>query len=120
MDLKQRLKHLRKQRGWSQEQVASLMGMDRGQYSRVENEKVEPNLSTLKKIATAFDIQLIDLFDENVDLDVNSKNKPLLDKLKLIEQLDEDIQTSLFKMIDVAISNKRLKDSLKNTLDLAS
>ena len=120
MDLKQRLKHLRKQRGWSQEQVANLMEMDRGQYSRVENEKVEPNLSTLKKIAMAFDIQLIDLFDENADLDVNSKNKPLLDKLKLIEQLDEDIQTSIFKMIDVAISNKRLKDSLKNTLDLAS
>ena len=70
MDLKQRLKSLREQRGWSQGKVADLMGIDRAQYSRVENEKVEPNLSTLKKIALAFDIQLANLFDED-DSDVS-------------------------------------------------
>jgi hypothetical protein len=43
-----------------------------------------------------------------------------MEKVKLIEQLDEPQKKSLFTFIDTAIGNKRLKDTLNNALSVAS
>jgi hypothetical protein len=45
-------------------------------------------------------------------------NLPLLEKIKLIDTLDEDEKNALFKMIDLAISNKKMKDNLQQLLPL--
>ena len=42
---------------------------------------------------------------------------PLLEKIKLIDQLEGDEKNALLKMIDIAISKKRMKDNLSNMLD---
>jgi len=44
-------------------------------------------------------------------------NLPLLEKIKLIDTLDQEEQQALFKMIDLAIANKRMKDNLQNIID---
>jgi hypothetical protein len=38
---------------------------------------------------------------------------PLLQKVKLIDTLAKDKQQALLKMIDMALSNKRMKDNLQ-------
>jgi hypothetical protein len=43
-------------------------------------------------------------------------NLPLLEKIKLIDTLGEDEKNALFKMIDLAISNKRMKDNLQQLI----
>ena len=50
--------------------------------------------------------------------DINEEvNLPLLEKIKLIDTLGKDEQQAFFKMIDLAIANKRMKDNLQNLIN---
>ncbi len=57
-----RLKQLRKERGISQEDFAHKAGLHRVGYGWIEQCKRIPNLATLVKIASAFDVSLSELF----------------------------------------------------------
>jgi transcriptional regulator with XRE-family HTH domain len=92
------------------------VGIDQAQYSRIESGKVEPTLSSLEKIADALDVSLTELFDDNIVLDINSYDKSAIDKLRLVEELEEEEKKSIFNIIDIAISRKRLKDNLIEAL----
>ena len=89
--------------------------MDQPQYSRIESGKVEPTLSSLQKIADVFDVSLSELLREKMDIN-REINVPLLEKIKLIDELEEDEKEALLKMIDIAISRKRMKDNLSTML----
>jgi hypothetical protein len=69
------------------------------------------NLPFLPKV---FGVSISDFFNSN-DADENI-NLPLLEKLKLIDNLEADEQQALLKMIDLAISNKRMKDNLQQLI----
>ncbi|HBV96417.1 MAG: hypothetical protein JL50_14150 [Peptococcaceae bacterium BICA1-7] len=58
----QRIKSIRKQRGFTLDEVARRTGFTKGLLSKVENNKVSPPVSTLVKIAKALDVTLGDLF----------------------------------------------------------
>jgi transcriptional regulator with XRE-family HTH domain len=108
------IKRLRELKDLSQKEVAAASKMPQGQYSRIENGKVEPSVSTLEKLAKVFEVSLAEFFksnDPNADV-----NLPLLDKIKLIDTLGKDEQQALFKMIDLAIANKKMKDNLHQLL----
>ena len=115
MDVGDKIKQLRKIKNLSQKQVAMELGMDQPQYSRIENGRVEPTITSLKKIAKVFDISLSELVKEDGDLN-EEINMPLLEKVKLIEQLDENEKNSILTIIDMAISKKRFKDNLSKLL----
>ena len=51
------------------------------------------------------------------DSEEEQMNLPLIEKIKLIDQLEEDEKNALLKMVDIAISKKRIKDNLSNILD---
>ncbi len=44
--------------------------------------------------------------------EVNSKNRTMMEKISLVDALGKDEQQAIFKMIDLAISNKKMKDNL--------
>jgi transcriptional regulator with XRE-family HTH domain len=46
----------------SQKEVALSVGIPQGQYSRIENGKIEPSLSTLEKLTNFFGIPMAELF----------------------------------------------------------
>ena len=92
-------------------EICADSGVPQGQYSRIENGKVEPSVSTLEKLAKVFGVSISEFFN-STDIDV-TLNLPLLEKIKLIDNLEADEQQALLKMIDLAISNKRMKDNLQ-------
>lgn len=109
------IKRFRKLKKFSQKEVSAKSNVPQGQYSRIENGKVEPSVSTLEKLANVFEISIAAFFktddtEENVNL-------PLLEKVKLIDQLDKEEKNALLKMIDITISKKRMKDNLSNMLE---
>jgi transcriptional regulator with XRE-family HTH domain len=108
------LKRMRELKNLSQKEVCADSGIPQGQYSRIENGKVEASLSTLTKLAEVFEVNIADFFkSNNPDEQVNL---PLLEKIRLIDTLAKDEQQALFKMIDMAISNKRMKDNLQQII----
>lgn len=119
MNIGERIKHFRAAKNLSQKELAASIGMDQAQYSRMESGKVEPTLSSLEKIAEALGIKIAELFDEQEPTDINSYDKSDVEKLRLLNQLEETEKKSIFNIIDMAITKKRLKDTLSNALNSA-
>lgn len=102
------LKHL------SQKKVSADTDVPQGQYSRIENGKVEPSFSTLEKLASVFEVDIAEFFkSENLEQEVNLS---LMQKIKMIDTLASDEQQALCKMIDLALANKRMKDNLQTLI----
>ncbi|WP_447951801.1 helix-turn-helix domain-containing protein [Chryseobacterium koreense] len=108
------IKRIREVKKLSQKEICADSGVPQGQYSRIENGKVEPSLSTLEKLAKVFGVSISEFFNDN-DLQ-QELNLPLLEKIKLIDSLPDEEQQALSKMIDLAISNKRMKDNLQQLI----
>lgn len=109
------IKQLRELKNLSQKEICGASGVPQGQYSRIENAKVEPSVSTLEKLAKVFEVGISEFFKS--DALTEDVNLPLLEKIKLIDTLGKDEQQALFKMIDLAIANKRMKENLQNLID---
>lgn len=108
------IKRFRELRKLSQKEVCAVSGIPQGQYSRIENGKVEPSISTLERLSNVFQVSLAEFFQTNDPEQV--VNLPLLEKIKLIDSLGADEQQALLKLIDLAISNKRMKENLQNII----
>jgi transcriptional regulator with XRE-family HTH domain len=61
----QKLIFLRKQRGWTQEDVAKKLGIHRGTYANYEIGKRDPDYETLSKLADMFDVTVDYLLDRS-------------------------------------------------------
>lgn len=116
MNIGDKIRQIREARGLTQKEVALTIGMDQSQYSKIEKGKTDPSTSTLEKVAKAIGIGLSELFADDSFKDINSYDKSLMEKLQLIEQLDEDEKKSIFKIIDGLVSKKKLKDTLTSAL----
>ena len=120
MDIGEKIKKIREAKGLSQKEVAATVGMDQSQYSKIEKGKTDPTTTTLQKISGAIGVSLAEIFaPDDVFKDVDSYDRSLLEKLQLLEQLEEDEKQSVFKIIDSLVSKKRLKDSLSSALNTA-
>jgi transcriptional regulator with XRE-family HTH domain len=112
--ISENIKRLRKLKELSQKQVSMDIGIPQGQYSLVENGKVMPTIPTLEKIADVFEVSIAEFFTNNSEED--AVNLPLLEKIKIIDTLDADEKEALLKLIDMAVSKKKLKDNLSNLI----
>ena len=116
LNIGENIKAFRSIKKLSQKEVALTIGIDQAQYSRIESGKVEPTVSSLKKIADALGISVGDLFSDDKPVDINSFDADLIERLKLMTELDKEDLKSLCHMIDIAVNKKRLKDNLSSVL----
>ncbi|MBI3875148.1 MAG: helix-turn-helix transcriptional regulator [Verrucomicrobia bacterium] len=58
-----RVKHLRTERGWSLDALASASGVSRSMLSQIEREQANPTLAVTLRIAQAFGMSLGDLLE---------------------------------------------------------
>ena len=58
MNISEKIKHFGGVKNLFQKELATSIGMDRAQYSRIESSKVQPTVSSLEKIANALGISV--------------------------------------------------------------
>jgi len=58
----QKLRVLRKKRGWTQDKMADVLGLDRSYLAEIEEGKRNPGLMNLEVIAQGFELTLAQLF----------------------------------------------------------
>ncbi len=56
-----RVRSLRRERRWTQVEMAEMLGVDRSYLSEIENGKKDPSLRVLKTIADGFRLSLAQL-----------------------------------------------------------
>jgi transcriptional regulator with XRE-family HTH domain len=60
----ERIRHLRKRRGWTQAQLADTAGLSRGYLARLETARQDPTLTTLEALAKALRVKVSRLLDD--------------------------------------------------------
>lgn len=73
------LKALRKQVKMTQAQISKVIGVTRSAYAYYENGTTNPKLETLKKIATAFNVEVDDILNKNFSSDNDVSQKETYD-----------------------------------------
>ena len=118
MKIGDNIKRIRSAKGLSQKEVTINSGLDPAQYSRIENGKTDPSVSTLERIAKAIGVSLADLFAATDEFkEINSLDKTLMEKVTLIESLDKQEKQAIYTMLDAFIGKQKLKASLSNMLN---
>lgn len=93
--LGKRIKELRKNKGYTQEQLSELVGIETSSLSGIESGRFFPSLHVLEKMSVILNIQLVEFFNfftvdlpDNIDEEINSivasqneNNKEIIYKL---------------------------------------
>ncbi len=117
MDISSNIKRIREAKNLSQKEVISAIGMGPAQYSRIENGKTDPSVSTLVKIAKALGVSMAELFYDNDSLrEVSSLDKTLMERVSLIDSLTQEEQKTLFNVLDAFVAKRKFKSTLKSVL----
>jgi transcriptional regulator with XRE-family HTH domain len=66
LDVGQRLRAMRQLRGWTLQRVADKAGLSPSFLSQVERGRAATSIASLKRIATALDLSMSDLFEPNM------------------------------------------------------
>jgi len=106
------IRKIREQKGLLQKQVASDLGIGYTNYNKLENGNREPSVKELQLLARLFDMTVDQIlnFEGELPKDVTLEDKPEFERIKLINQLDEDDRSTIFKIIDTMLTKKKFKD----------
>jgi len=117
MEIAKKIKQIREAKAMTAKELISAIDIGVAMYSRIENGKTEPSLTTLEKIAKALSVKLSDFFtDDNALADVSSYDGSLMEKVKTIEALSDEEKKTVFSIVDAFVGKKKLKDALSNVL----
>ncbi len=78
MEVHEKIRFLRSFKGWSQEDMASKLGISLNSYAKIERGETDVNLSRLQQISETLNIKLSDLVglnEKNVISIIGSYNK---------------------------------------------
>jgi transcriptional regulator with XRE-family HTH domain len=119
MGLGEQIKRIQLAKGLSQKEVVMAASIEKAQYSRIENDKTDPSYSTIEKIAKAMGCTLSELFNTVKDIkDIHSMNKSLMEKVTILENLNEEEKKGIYSIIDGLATKQKLKQTLSNALSL--
>lgn len=68
------IRNLRKNRNWSQEELAKQVGLNRGNIASYEKGTAEPKICNLLKIAHLFNVSILDLLGRDLRASVSHQN----------------------------------------------
>lgn len=114
-DFPEKLRELRKRKGYSQEQLARKIGADLQRVSKYERGVIWPTLEILVRIASVFEVSMDYLIRDSENLGVSKiKNKDLLTQIEEIDQLSSEDQQTVFTFLDAFTKKKKFEDLVKS------
>ena len=103
--------NLRKERNWSQADLANQSGVSREMISKYERDMAVPSVDADKKIADAFGVSLDYLVGEGINA---SFDKQTLKRLQEIQEMNPDFKVHLFSIIDSVIRDYKTQQAYKS------
>ena len=109
-----RIKQLRKQKGWTQKELAKFIDGSYQQLNKYESGIHSPPLDKFIQLADTLNTTADYLITGNVAEDAPLHNRRLLQKFKLIEGFDASEQETVIKVIDAMVAKHQMEQTLKN------
>ena len=120
MKLGDKIKKMRKDRKWSQAELAEKLNIHVTHVSRIETERFTPSLDLLKKLSEVFEVTADYLVFEDMENvgPINLKDKSLYEKMKLVDELDEKDRSVIHGVIDAFLVKKQMWNVLNSKLNI--
>jgi transcriptional regulator with XRE-family HTH domain len=99
---------LRKDKGWSQQQLAKEIGTSGPIIGRYERGEMMPSVEVAKKLAKIFRVTLDYLVDDTGDL-ADIKDRAILDRLLAIEKLEGEDKKTIVHVIDSLLRDAKAR-----------
>lgn len=106
-----RIAHLRKQKGWSQSELAKQINASREAIGKYERNEASPSVETAKKIADVFNVTLDFLVDDKA---TPAYDKEAVKRLKEIELLNIDDKKHLYAILDAFLRDANTRRAYGN------
>ena len=115
MTLGEKIKQLRKEKGFSQSVLEKRSGVNAKLLSKYETGRIIPTAETLRKIAEGLEISADYLLFDNVPKNGLSplKDLELFEKFKEVEAMDPENRTMIKNLIDAVIIKTKVEHALK-------
>ena len=115
MELGEKIKALRKRHGLSQEELAERVEINSTHLSRLETGKYQPSIDVLKRLAESLEVSTDYLLSADAEerAEVHIRNKPLAERIRLIDSLEESDQQALIQVIDSMLTKHRMRALLE-------
>lgn len=108
MEIGKTLAGLRKQKGWSQSELASMAGVSQVMVGKYERGDAIPSFEVAKKMADAFGVSLDHLVGEGQNVDFDQKT---MERLRRIQTLDQGTKSVLFNVIDTYLRDASAREA---------
>lgn len=110
MSIGEKIITLRKERGWSQGDLAKKLNYLQPHVNRWEMDRMNPSLTALKKLAKLFSISIDALvFDEKDIKKLSIEDKDLLSKFKEFDKLSTSEKQSIIAIMDSLLKKRNNK-----------
>lgn len=112
------IKRIREEKGLTQQSIADLIAMHRSNYSRVETGDRDLSIDAISKIAKYFNMTIDQLvnFEGDIPQEVTIEDKSLAEQVKLIQELEPEEKSMVFKMVDTFLTQKKFKDFFQKNI----
>lgn len=115
MSLGNKIKQLRQERSWSQDELAHHAGIDGRQISRYENNRVTPSVDVVIKLARAFDVSVDHLLIDDVPKrPLHEPISKLAEKVLHLENMSEEDEASLLHVLNAIEAKNKLKTLMRD------
>ena len=120
MSLAENIKNIRLQHGLQQKKVALDIDIAIPNYNRMEKGEREISVKVLEKLADLYKMTIDDIIhfqeDKKIPEEIQVQDKELIEQVKLIQELEPEEKSMVFKMIDTFINQKKFKDFVKQNV----
>lgn len=95
----ERIKYLREKNGLTQKDIATRLGVESAAISKYELDMREPNIESLKKLATIFNVSIDYLLGRTPDVFVNESDRDTLD-ISIIQKKYNQLKSKIDNIKD--------------------
>ena len=112
MDIATNIRKLRENRDFTQKQIAAELGIGYSNYNKMENGFREPSVEELQKLAKLYDITVDELInpEDITPKEVVIQDKTVTERVRLIEQLEDEDKQAVYRVIDSMLTKSKFKD----------
>ena len=108
----ERVKQLRKEKGWTQKELGNKIGVTYAQLNKYEGGTNAPPLDKLQALASALETSIDYLVTGDLTEDMPIHNTRLIQRFQELESFNSDDQEMVIKLIDAMIAKQRIASAL--------
>ena len=114
MAIHEKIRELRKEKGWTQAELAKKLDMHPVNMTKLEQGKNMPSADTLIRLSDIFNVSIDYLLSDEVQKRVSTmlKDKELLEAFSKVERMDQKAKEIVKELLDSFIIKHQIGDML--------